>query len=869
MPPSSESDVESFLDAKGDPIHQQGLVDASTQQYGVARKVGTVQSAFEISRECSSYLHHIGTYHISVKRIKFMPEGSSSLLLSLLDEKAAPVIKLFDNIFLKERYISRDISRWSGLPKEQTIFRPFAVDVDGGRENEFFERNEEYNKFSKYLRRTINSHTILTGPSGAGKTYFMYKIVQNCNDYKFCFVNKYDNLIANIVYSFSWPDAGLVQRDDFLEEISEYNSRHRGTTVASVLLKPSRYIREFENDVWYEKFTNYINMAFLDDVVHLIVFDQMERFLASLSNEKSTDETSGLGLSGIDIVILFAILRLFRSKNNVHTVFIIRSDALNKAIDFLSCTADVFLNNSHCPKLSEASAEKECMDNKDCDDRLLAYYYFNGVNIHNAPGAVQQIRSRFEIARGGTAIDWDAFVKFTNISSPNKSNTFMIQMTGYMIEHFGREDGRVSRIISENKDLYKIMPVFFEHLISGFYKNHPKLMKVDIFKAILLTISIENKRAGEAITRKRAAGLCHLPISYIDAVFEYLLSTHVVIPDVVEEEKGKKEPGIRFVHDKLFDHIIQAEEFTLRPNLLKAIERLSERKIPTNRLLTVDGFGSLWDFNFISVILYVFFVWGAVIIVSAYTPFLENSAIPVMREISRWLLDTIGYPLSMLGIDTSQSKTSIVQRYYPFIYLSHVFWISYMYYLYKGYFKYAMRASRAVHVAAMSLPVIGVTLGIEMSFSPQLYVFPITIVGLVMGFILMVFSFGFKKNILFGRLNWLWGKRTALNMFFVSLLYFLFKFMISSSSGAVGARNEINKNFSGANEALQLLINRSPDWLRNYMPGELTIEFLTFLFSGCLLIWFWIHIRLEQQSEISMADRLATYDRVRNVVDDK
>jgi hypothetical protein len=180
--------------------------------------------------------------------------------------------------------------------------------------------------------------------------------------------------------------------------------------------------------------------------------------------------------------------------------------------------------------------------------------------------------------------------------------------------------------------------------------------------------------------------------------------------------------------------------------------------------------------------------------------------------------------------------------YYFAIALMHAVWLWFLYKLNRGYFRYIFADRPVYRAIAGALVPIGAFLGIAMSFAANLCVLPITFIGFGMTSVLFIASHLRESDSSFSRLNNHWAQRTFWNMLFASSLVLLHSFMLSDNDAYVEARKRMT----------------------DAVPFNLDVTTLTFWVTSFLFIWFWAHIRPYQQSELSMAARLAQYDTARN-----
>jgi hypothetical protein len=177
------------------------------------------------------------------------------------------------------------------------------------------------------------------------------------------------------------------------------------------------------------------------------------------------------------VYFLILVLKALRGLKNARAIFSIREDALFESVDFLSYSLD---------KPGDA-------------DRGFRYMYFSGINTKTAdPGVVDQIIRKFNQAN--PQIKWTVLSRFLTMQNRSVSNTFFIQLTGYMIEHFSRKDKNIVEIIERGGVPSDLLPLFFDQLIAGFYRRYPLSISYDILRIVLLTIAIENKYSGDPVT---------------------------------------------------------------------------------------------------------------------------------------------------------------------------------------------------------------------------------------------------------------------------------------------------------------------------------------------------------------------------------
>ena len=162
-------------------------------------------------------------------------------------------------------------------------------------------------------------------------------------------------------------------------------------------------------------------------------------------------------------------------------------------------------------------------------------------------------------------------------------------------------------------------------------------------------------------------------------------------------------------------------------------------------------------------------------------------------------------------------------------------WICYMYKLDKGYFRYILDGTKSKYLST-GITIVAAASGIVASFTPYFTIVPIGMCGLLLAALLYHVSRSESVTTPFSRDTRQWAGRTALNMVFTFFLIPLHWFMITA-----------NKPFADARMAIDAVL-------------PVSAKNLTLWLTAIFLLWFWAHIRPEQQSEISIAAKLAHRD---------
>jgi hypothetical protein len=714
--------------------------------------------------------------------------------------------ELYQKYFDERRYWPHAIEQLNGLPDKTGIFDPFLSSRQTATV-EPWSRNGDLERFEAHVAKAAKSHLIVTGPSGAGKTIFFAQAVKSKYHPHFILIRRYHDFLSTLINAIPADEGQKMALED---GVKRYLQAARPIRLSQALQEREILLA---NDPALQALTRdiqtFVRKSMDGGETTLLVFDQIERFLLDIEYQSLHPQE---GRFAYEIYFIIVVLQALRELPNVRTVFSIREDALYESVDFLSYS---FISPSDA-------------------DRTFHYMYFHGINTNNADqGVLADIRTKMESA--APAIPWTRLRQFLSIASRSMSNTFFIQLTGYLAQHFDSTDRRVRKII-EGGEPRDLLPLFFDQLLAGFRKRDSYGINYDVARLVMLTIAIENRSTGNPVSAARVSLLAHLPLDYVDPIVKYLVEIGVVQKDVAAQDDA-----VRLAHDILSDHIIQADGFIIREDLQKTIERLSERRV--KHLRPVGEYGRVWagagrgDIGALAVV--AFIVYGGIVSITSWLGS-NITGLPVCDSLHNfWSAWLSRYVL----VD----QCSSMKWYYPPIYGVDCAWVSFIYKLDRGYFHHVFvehkLAERLLRGASTSIAVIGSMLGILLSFVPALATVPITVGGIMMAALLIIIWMREDKQTLFAKRTFLWGLRIGLNMLFTGLLVLLLWFMVTPDQPYAEAR-------AAMDHALPL-------------APAITAKNLTFWITALFLFWFWVHVQPEQQSEVSIATQLASRDAVR------
>jgi hypothetical protein len=751
-----------------------------------------------------------------------------------LKELAEGLIRLYTEVWpsVRDKFFSGVPRRyWSmdGLPEKPGEFSPFFSEA--GPEK-IWSRSADLDRFHQHMAKNIHSHTILTGPSGSGKSTFLKRVVKPAlGEEHFIFNSSYFDLTNTFIDSIPTPDELAPKRMDLDAEIIEFLARTIKLSINQVLQDTALFpvpaffrIPPALVEIGDHAET-FIREALEGKPTTYFVFDQIERFLSDLKHLQARPDEA---IRAVSIYIVIRVFKTLRQLDNTRTIFAIRSDFLFASIDFLSYS----------------------LDSPDDADAVFRYFFFNGINISTSRKAINEIRLQYQLVN--SPVTWPAFESFTALNSKSVSNTFLTQLSGYMLENFGKSDARVAEIVSSGGTPGDYLQIFFEHLIAGFHQAHRGVVNHNIFKAVVLTIAVENGTSGDAITADRISRLSHIPQRFVDPVVAYLLSRHVL-----KKEGNSGKDLFRFSHDLLFDHVVDSPEFQGRDDLHKGMERLAEHKIPDSKLIEVPTYGSFFEelqqLQVPALSLLAYWLFAGTLSVSSTWPLLPlgdelRKWDPLAQATCGWLFGIYNRVIDLLPVIIRHffvvTDCKSIGSYSIAIAIMHIAWLWYIYKLERGYFRYVFFDRPIFKAMAAGLIPLAAAFGMLVGFSPNLCVIPLTVVGLGMSILLGIVAYQVGVNSPFGKLNRQWALRTAMNMIFTALLLVnLHSFMVSNLPAYSEARDSMKSDiFLGFGDPAVIVF-----WMTSFF-----------------LCWFLMHISPEQQSAISMAARLTQFDVTRN-----
>jgi energy-coupling factor transporter ATP-binding protein EcfA2 len=705
-------------------------------------------------------------------------------------------------LYVHKYFRRRRLSRLHIFPKHPNLFNPFNLDRLNGKKN-VWPRHDEAARLARQLHESKHRHLVVVGQSGAGKSTLVKEILipvisgEYSNGKGVLQFESYGSFALDLIKKFSGGSALLLKQAKLARDYKEIV----GGTPLSVRQAFDPLFRNVPAEELADALCRYLTDAVGDKPV-VFIFDQIERYLQLLASDTKRHLTS---FNGYDAYFFIRIIRHLKLLPNIRTLFVIRAETFYNVFEFLVMAA--------------ASGTKN-------DAGAVNTFICPGINTQSTPEAIEDIRSDFsKIPDAGIYLQEFEFI--TGLYNRELSNTFMIQLVGFVIEHFYDNDVRVKDMLKHSKDRAVAIRLLFDLLFEEFSRSHKRVESLELLKAIVFSVAIENRVSGQAISLERIAALTHIPPPTVAEGVAFFLDRGILKRDTRSEG-----PCFRIVHDVIGDYVVESEQFAIEPSLRDGIRSLSEARVPTEEMTKIERYSGLvsdlaekWNIGLF--VIWFFIAFGALKL--TVPPFCELSY-ELLKHVSPHVL-----------------PCSIVNKSYATTYLMHVLWLSFIYNIDRNYFAHVFR-SRTMRFASMQMGIVGAVLAIMFSQSPALLLLPVVAGGLMMGSLLV---YGSCNGIFINReaeINWNWGKLTLLNMSFTAAL--------TLPTLLVLWTEDIAKQFW----------NEAGSSLSRYMYGVLemrseAIAVIWVISMSGLMVYFWYHIRSAQQSRIAFASRLALHDR--------
>ena len=446
------------------------------------------------------------------------------------------------------------------------------------------------------------------------------------------------------------------------------------------------------------------------------LFDQSERLFAGLSK---ADLGFGTGSSRV-IAAAGMLFDKLRFVEFAVAVYVVRSEFVVSALTMFQ-------------EFSISSAQIDNFATFNPENRPEAFTDLVSINIVHGINSLENIDAfnsyRAKFLASCRTLDFEKLANTLSLRSKNDANTFYTHLAGYVIEHFVDLDIEIKNFAegrTDNKEL--VLEKFFQFLREEYAHLKQDETSKQIIDLTLYTLAVENQRTMLPLTSIELAGLAHHPLSEVADCLEFLESKGIVACRI---ESSKR---FRIVHDLITDHIISSQYISVANAHKDFIAQLSETQSDKKEFIVPEITPNIFDVfsskNRITIPQVIILASIAFCIVRLFLPnFIFDWMAPINESLN----------FMLPGVVQTFGHNS--WYYFPIIFMQG-FWVSYMYYLDRGYFCYVLKSEGWIvrSLSKYSSPAGGIA-GCLFAFAPSLMAVPIIVGALGCATVYLVHSY--------------------------------------------------------------------------------------------------------------------------------
>lgn len=712
-------------------------------------------------------------------------------LLSLLDvyEKNPPVVLVF--AFCTLVLVARALQtyqtiRFRTLPSiEQCkhffpflhLLQPNSIHYDNG----VIARPKEAAALTSIANSVTNHFLMISGKSGVGKSTFLAGDLQQAiGERRFIYIDEYEDFFETYLRKLR---ANLQQ---YFDQGAEVNFPEIETSYRKVITSYQAFV---DHDAPLEILGQAIDRFHDLTLCHhdtqqklVLVFDQAERILANFS-DAGTNAPSRLVRLTTACSMLLDRLRI---NSHVIVLLAVRSDSAANCMTVVDSS-------------SNGNIKVPC--------QRIVLVMIGGLNTSDSDVFFREMRNRFR----DIGADFDAIQRTLMLASSENSNTFITQLTGYVAEHFRSEDNEIDQFLKGSP----IPPDFalrkyFDAMIDGFALESAYKPARYAISTVLFTLACANHSSGNPISLRRVAQLSHLPLEDVSSAFDYLIRT-----GALKRADTSREAQFRLMHDQMIDYLMNSDSLEIRRDHREAIALMAAHPNDSNLFIVPRPIQSIFiplpigalSWAQIAIVAMIAFCISRLFFPQVFFDWFERCRINSLLE---WLLPGAVQPFDFRW-----------EFYLPII-VVQILWVTFMYYLDRGYFSYVLEKRKLRHVASSIAP-LGGLFGCGLIFAPALFPIPITIGGIGL-----------------------------------SILYYYHARSLrggaQKNSKELGGKTLSNMVLSlGLSFVLYVLLAKG-------QPSHLQSLFTIWLFSAAF-IWYWLAMLPRQGSQEGWSTLLSIFDR--------
>jgi hypothetical protein len=494
------------------------------------------------------------------------------------------------------------------------------------------------------------------------------------------------------------------------------------------------------------------------------------------------------------------ILKTLREIPSVHTVFAIRSEF------FFGSIGNLFHTRS---------------DGKGLED-VVEFHLMWGINKSDDGGIFSKLSEQLDKSLGSGGRIPARVANLASFHNKLNADSFALRLGAFLYrELYSRP--KYKRALDNSGSIDDLVDILLDAAFEGASKEINELeFDRALYDSILFSIAAENQSTGRGCSLTRVAGLSHFPAQNVQDLVEYLTGI-----GILREEPDDGDASYRIVHDRISDRILKSERLELHSRSLNAIRSLTENEAPTSSLTIPDRYpaivevntGGLLNLSYISFLIFLAFGFTRMLFSAEMKPYFDH------------LYSFFGSSIYFRSPDYYTDPLFYLPHF-----LTHAVWLSYIDRMHRSFIVFT--GDPLSQLIGRTLTTVGLVCGIFSAFLPQLFVMPLFFVGVLYGVALLRTSRGPRFVGEIRRVVQEWGRRTILNMAVMMLLG------MASASWFV--------------DVTSLLPSE-----RNLFQSNAIVYFLMILIESLILLWFWQHIRADQNSRRIWSANLALFDKGR------
>lgn len=576
-------------------------------------------------------------------------------------------------------YFVRKETRILRLPgfMESKHFFPF-ISHSGIRSEEvrdkLYSRESEALALREHLETDSVRHCFLVGDSGVGKSMMLQYFFSTGSDAHLCEpIVEYETFFVSVHNRLMKALTG--------RELEKFQRAYRDMMEAIDDCDPSD-ARSFERCVG--SIEEYVQASRSEKRI-VLIFDQAERAIRLIKSSQDVRQQSKLARE---------LISELRKASWINTLFVLRADLAIEAVELM-------IDYEASPVFGSTQ-------------KYVNFFVLSGVNVGAGSENYAKLREKF-LSVAGTG-DFRSLSSALQIATPTLSNTFLIQLTGYLFEHFGEADSVLMEGIRDSTRLGpRMMDAYLERLSAEYYtaslgNSVPAADAKSALWACLFALAEENRGAGRAISILDIAALTHFPSEQVATAMRFLSDKGIC-------QKTQDHGLYRIAHDLLAEHILKSETVGLRADYKNVYRSYSDLPGNRERHSTAESqrniFIDLINRRPVSVPqIFILFCMLLCLFRVVWPSEAFSMLAPVNAAIDAVLPGAI------------QTFDFRLEYYLP-IMIVHFLWVSFMYKLDRGYFARVLSASDKTRAFSVLGAPLGALLGVLLMFAPSLFIVPI------------------------------------------------------------------------------------------------------------------------------------------------